>query len=184
MPVVFRDPEGYTVLHTCIDGYHEHKSEDMHAVLKALIAAGADVNLKGATIGRRCIVRSRAEILRLFVFCRTPVPIRRSAPRSIITKVPKTTRSVCASLKQARSSRRIVKQNDRRETRCAYLHGFASAATYLRRNTAPETSRARSRTAPPSFPDLMIHFPVAVCPVMIPTWFGQTTMAPTPGELA
>lgn len=49
------------------------------------------------------------------------------------------------------------------------------------RNTAPATERGRSRTLPPSFPDFTIHWPLAVRPVIMPTWWGQTTTAPTFG---
>lgn len=47
VPLVFCDDEGTTVLHACIDQFAEHKSATMHDSMRALIAAGADVNLKG-----------------------------------------------------------------------------------------------------------------------------------------
>lgn len=47
VPLVFCDGEGTTVLHACIDQFAEHKSATMHDSMRALIAAGADVNIKG-----------------------------------------------------------------------------------------------------------------------------------------
>lgn len=47
VPLVFRDDEGYTVLHRCIEQFSEHKDPVMHRAMRALIAAGADFNLKG-----------------------------------------------------------------------------------------------------------------------------------------
>ena len=43
VPLCFRDDEGYTVLHSCI----EREKEDRHDLLELLIEGGADVNLKG-----------------------------------------------------------------------------------------------------------------------------------------
>lgn len=45
--LVFRDDEGLTVLHECIDVFHERKNCALHDIMRALISAGADVNLKG-----------------------------------------------------------------------------------------------------------------------------------------
>ena len=45
--LVFCDDEGTTVLHACIDQFAEHKSAAIHDSMRALISAGADVNLKG-----------------------------------------------------------------------------------------------------------------------------------------
>src|SRR3979411_2718509 len=49
------------------------------------------------------------------------------------------------------------------------------------RNTAPATDRGRSRTLPPSLPERTIHWPLAPCPVIRPTWWGHTTTAPICG---
>lgn len=43
VPLRFRDDEGYTILHSCID----REDDDRHDLLELLIDAGADVNLKG-----------------------------------------------------------------------------------------------------------------------------------------
>ena len=47
VPLVFRDDEGYTVLHACIERFDQDKTGSMHDCLRALIAADADVDLKG-----------------------------------------------------------------------------------------------------------------------------------------
>ncbi len=43
VPLHFRDDEGYTILHSCID----REENDRHELLELLLYAGADVNLKG-----------------------------------------------------------------------------------------------------------------------------------------
>jgi hypothetical protein len=58
---------------------------------------------------------------------------------------------------------------------------FAQSLCLRAGDTAPATERGRSRTRPPSLPDRTIHLPSAVCPVIMPTWWGQTTTAPTRG---
>jgi len=49
---------------------------------------------------------------------------------------------------------------------------------------ARETDRGRVLIAPPSLPLCTIHSPLEACPVMIPTWCGQTTTTPMPGPPA
>jgi ankyrin repeat protein len=62
----FRDEEGYTVLHACIDRRHE----DRHLIMANLIAAGADVDLKGIndwTPLHAAVRRGDLEALRLLL---------------------------------------------------------------------------------------------------------------------
>ena len=47
VPLVFRDEEGRNVLQACLEHFEEHKVVHMHDIMRALIAAGADVDLKG-----------------------------------------------------------------------------------------------------------------------------------------
>ena len=45
---------------------------------------------------------------------------------------------------------------------------------------ARATERARSRTVPPSFPLLTIHWPSGARPVIMPMWWDHTTITPMP----
>ena len=64
--LLFRDEEGYTVLHSAID----REQEDRHYVLDALLSAGADVNAHGTndwTPAHMAAAREDIEALKILV---------------------------------------------------------------------------------------------------------------------